>query len=73
MHKAVRHEIDCVERAVARIVGERDARRLVELGEEIRIADLRPDRPRNAVQRALALLESREGRGLLETHTWSTV
>ena len=73
MHKAITHERAATERAVAAIVGDDEARRLVELGESLRIVEVRPEKPATAVERALALMETREGRAILVTRTWNTV
>ena len=55
------------------IVGDDEARRLVELGESLRIVEVRPEKPATAVERALALMETRQGRATLATRTWNTV
>ena len=73
MHKAITEERAATERAIADIVGDDDARRLVELGESLRIVEVLPEKPSTAIERALALMETREGRATLATRTWDTV
>ena len=73
MYKAIAEERAAIERAIAGIVGDDDARRLVELGESLRIVEVRPEKPATAIERALALMETREGRATLATRTWDTV
>ena len=73
MYKAITEERAATERAIAGIVGDDDARRLVELGESLRIVEVRPEKPATAIERALALMETREGRATLATRTWDTV
>ena len=73
MHKAIAGELAATERAVGAIVGEDEARRLSELGERLRIVEVRPEKPATAIERALALMETREGRATLATRTWATV
>ena len=67
MYKAITEERAATERAIAGIVGDDDARRLVELGESLRIVEVRPEKPATAIERALALMETREGRATLAT------
>ena len=62
-----------VESAIANVVGSDGARRLMELGEELRIVEARPYVPTSAMQRALALMETAEGRKRLSELTWNTV
>ena len=73
MYKAIAEERAATERAIAGIVGDDDARRLVELGESLRIVEVIPEKPATAIERALALMETREGRATLATRTWDTV
>ena len=62
-----------VESAIASVVGGDGARRLMELGDELRIVEVRPYVPTSAMQRALALMETAEGRKRLSELTWNTV
>ena len=62
-----------IEAAVTAMVGAPETRRLVELGERLRAVEARPERPANALERALALMETAEGRAILATKTWETV
>lgn len=73
MHKAITHERAATERAIASIVGAEEAHRLVELGEALRIVEVRPAKPTTAIERALALMETRQGRATLATRTWNNV
>ena len=73
MHQAITNERAATERAIADIVGEDEARRLAELGESLRTVEVRPEKPATAIERALALMETREGRERLAACTWDTV
>lgn len=70
---ATRNEERAVTRALIGVVGEDEARRLMELGEPLRAVHIRPQRPVNAIERALELMESAEGREQLATLTWDTL
>ena len=65
--------MDWQEAAVAAIVGQQEAERLIELGEALRTVEAKPEKPANATQRALDLMETAEGRAQLATLTWDTV
>ena len=73
MHKAITRERAATEHAIAGVVGSDEARRLVELGESLRVVEVRPHTPTTAIERALALMETREGRATLASRTWDTV
>ena len=70
---SIARENAAVETAIASVVGGDGARRLMELGEELRIVEVQPYRPTSAMQRALALMETFEGRERLSELTWETV
>ena len=70
---AAHNEERAVTQALTGIVGEDEARRLMELGEPLRAVHIWPQRPVNAIERALELMESAEGRERLATLTWDTL
>ena len=71
--QAITDENAAIEEAVAAVVGHQEAERLIELGKTLRAVEARPDKPANATQRALDLMETAEGRAQLATLTWDTV
>ena len=73
MHQAITNERAATERAIADIVGQDEARRLAELGESLRTVEVRPEKPATAIERALALMDTADGRAALATRTWDTV
>ena len=73
MDKPITSERVATEHAIAGIVGHEEARRLLELGESLRVVEVRPEKPASAIERALALMDTREGRATLATRTWDTV
>ena len=58
---------------LANIVGKQQAEELMEISEHIREVESRPQPPQTAMQRALELMETAEGRRKLATLTWDTV
>ena len=70
---SIARENAAVESAIASVVGGDNARQLMELGEELRIVEVQPYVPTTAIERALALMETIEGRNKLSELTWNTV